>query len=163
MSRWLFVGIFWVAVLLLISDITSASGKRPPVTKPGGKTGMIQGTVIEIGDRGLSKGAQVVLFRGFFHDTSIVASTSPDTLGEFRFSNLNPGLYNLAITGPTMEGDGVADVRVACDSASIVTLVVEPYNPMIPDEIPKGWGGQIVPIKDLDSDKREVKFDIDRR
>ena len=156
MSRRLIRGFFLSITLLVASNLTFAGGKKPPLMKTGGKTGMIRGNVIEVGQRGISKGAQVVLFRGSFHDSSFVRSTSPDSLGKFEFDRLHPGMYSVAIAGSKIDGNGVPDVRVAPDSVSIVTLLVEPIGILkIPESFGRAWDGQLVPINQPDSVRRK--------
>ena len=137
------------------SGTVPAIGKRPALKEISEKTGMIVGTVIGLQSKGICKDAQVFLLQGPFHERSLVASISPDSLGMFKFGEIKPGKYDVVISCSATAGDEVTRVRVASDSASIVTLVVEPNGSMIPEKWPKGWGGQIVPIKDLDSNKEK--------
>ncbi len=156
MSRSLIYRAFLSMTLLVASNLIFAGGKKPPPIKAGGKTGMIRGNVIEEWQRGISKGAQVVLFRGAFHDSSFVCSTFPDSLGKFDFDSLLAGLYSVAITGSKIDGNYVPDVRVAPDSASIVTLLVEPIGILkIPESFGKAWDGQMVPINQPDSVRKK--------
>lgn len=142
------MGTFFILFLLLTTNVACASGMKSASVESSQKSGIIIGTVIPT-EKNLLREVYIYLFKGSFDDTSkFVSHTSPDSTARFEFKSLSPGLYNVGISGMKIEGDAVFDVRVASDSASIVTFRVEPRDFWNIEPFPshKVWKEIIVPI-----------------
>jgi Ca-activated chloride channel family protein len=87
MSR-LQVAAVGLLVCALLAVATSGQSGAPPTQSQ--TVAVIEGTVVDTA-KGLIPGAQVTLEQ----DTKVVASTTTDASGQFRFNNVRPGTYSI--------------------------------------------------------------------
>ena len=87
MSR-LQVAAVGLLVCALLAVVASGQSGAPPAQSQTGA--VIEGTILDTA-KGLIPGAQVTLEQ----DTKVVASTTTDARGQFRFNNVRPGTYSI--------------------------------------------------------------------
>ena len=100
-------GAYGLQVQATSGNITRTDTLSLTVTGPAGPN-TLTGMVVNENAGGPVSGSQVRLLRG----STLVATTTTDTQGNFTFSNLADGTYRLEVRKPGMTGSAVEVVRV---------------------------------------------------